>query len=471
MASRNRNAKPSPTLTVVSGGQEDLSNVQPTTEGLQKYVTAVLKEKGRDDVLTHEDVLNNPAFVNLKRTCEAGYKAQIEQVNVGRAIKREALKVTLHQKKLAAAKEVNSQLQVELGLVLTQEQINARLKVPVVDGAKPDTAVKLASNNERLLDLKKRFGSKLLGRVFEDSDAAIVFRIIAITCIRPYHSKISEKGLDPAYLAAITALRAQIQELITMIDKVITVGWGLELQTSVNVQSLRKNLVDTMSADERFAWMMARMGKCPTPEELKVQMEAEAKLAEAKKATDAKKAVAEAAEQQRREKLRQALKARLLETDPDKTENETPEKKTVRENIAEAMATRLAKKYGHLVNVKAVFTAAAIDRKALAERQPDDAAEPTISRYIQAAGLTSEEFNDHRERHALVAECVGDNGSGLPVSGSVSPLGNNTPPNGRKNSQSRKARISAASRALYDSKPKPNEGSGDITNAFKGKKK
>ena len=426
MGTRGRRPKSAPILTVVSGGLEDLSDVQPSIEGLQQYVTAVLKKKGKDDVLTHEDVLNNSAFVDLKRTCEAGYKAQIEQVNADRAGKRKAREVTLHQKKLAAAKEVNSELKTELGQVLTQEQINARLKMPLVGDTTSNAAVKPANNKERLLALKQQFGSKVPGRVFDDSNAAVMFRIILISCIKPYHVRVKEQGLEATYLAAILALRAKIQDLITMADEVIMVGWDLDLRTQVNQPFLHKQIADAMSADDRFTGMMKWRGKCPTPEDIAVQVQAQAKLDEAKKAPDAQKAVAEAAEKQRREKLRQALKTRLLEIAiTDEVANETPEQKTVREKATETVAgnvaARLTKKYGHLVNAKAIFIAAAIDRKKLAETQPDENAQRMISWYVRSAELTQEELDKQEVRHSLVAESVANSASptATPVSQSA----------------------------------------------------
>lgn len=449
-------------LSVLPGGnqEEDLSKMEPTKERLKQFITDHLKAEGSP--LTCADVLTKPFLAGLKKTLTLAFQKYVEKINAEKDKKRRLAQAAADKLMAEEGQRLDAKLKKAIGLPapLSQEEIRAKLMALVV--AKVETKTQVQTGEElvrsRVLALRKELGDKLPAIAFESAGGAVEVRRIIKYCVQNLRAKRQEQGLEADYLANIQQLYDRIQQkekgLFPMIDKVVVEGWGLELGKSSKQNQTFNEAVRIMSQDVRFAGMIKWVEKCPTPEEVAAYAQTDAELAKVREEAKANQAAAEAAEQQRQQKLRLVLKARLLEVAPELSD----------ENV-EQRAKFVARKYGHMVNIKDMFTAAANDCAALAKKNKEEqTAKVSIDLYIKAAYLTPEEFEvefarfqNQQQRGEFIMEAVSPDNR---PSGSVSPLGNKTQPNGRKQHQRRKAVKSARDTAIRDGMKGASGGSG-----------
>lgn len=470
-------------LTVLPGGQdEDLQDVKDTVEGFHRFIVKSLKDKGeKAKCITLADVLKKPFLANLRATLYESYKKWLKETNIAKAKLRRELQTAQEKIMAEQGEELNAMFREENGLppVLTQEEIQAKLLASAkaadnkaetsksgVPASSPATSREELVRS-RVLALREEYGSKLPDIAFESADGATEVRRVIKYCVQNLRLKRQENGLDADYLAIVNKLYYLIQNgLFPMIDKVVVEGWGLELGKSPKNNQLFGEVTRIMSDDVRFTAILQWVKNCPTPEEIKAATMTEAELAEAKAKADAEKAAVEAEKQKRREELWPVLKARLLEVD-----SELPG------DSAEKLAKFLARSYSHMADSKAMFIAAANERNALAKKNKEDqAAVVTISRYVKAAGLTPEEFEveyaqftKQQGRNDIITNCVDHNGNNQP-SGATSPLGHKTRGDRAARDKARRQKQEARQAADDARRPKPNQGSGDITQTFKKNK-
>ncbi len=431
----------------------------PTEEELRQEVQKFIERRMVEDP-EHSDTLTVDGLLE-KEEARQHLRRLIEK-------RRNIAKIAL-QTKIREQMDITMQaLREEVGVPppLSQEEIKGKLAAPPQTfKAKVAVAgVTFGSGQSDppagVLSLKESFGSALDECVYQSADEAALFRAFLISLIKPFHKAVRQDGLEQAHKDRLLSIRAELQVLIKKVDQVVT-AWGLEIGSYVGNSKLLADIRNKGLADKRYA-QYAYVPKCESPAQrtAREQVEADAKAADE-------------AEQKQREERRMALKALLLESDPDKTADETPEQKAVREKLADKLAARLVKhnfeKLSEGVTDTQLLRSEAISRMAVAKDESD---KKMAMRFALAAGMTDEDLdlsvNAYREMHTDESQVKTQTSAGDESSVPRSPLASKTKGDRAARDKARRDRQAARQAADNAARPKPNNGSGDITTQSMG---
>lgn len=387
---------------------------QPSNEELRPSVENYLLELGAV-TLTADDILDNETHAAIKHFImeewieketkrQEAERLEALRLEGERRAEEERQRAELEKQKAAEAAVLFEKMREKRGLVpLTAEELQREMDTQTklaISGVVPSQKVEIP---EDVAALAEHFAGLVPGFVFEDSAMAVTFRGWLGFHIKPINRKLAEPNITAEVRDVFMHRQKDIAARFSAINEVIK-AWGLKpgdpaTQTDLSYFNEVRSRLEKPESSFNY---LRFLPKVETAEEKAAREQAEAEA----KAKQEQFEVEQEARKQKWLALLGSLKARLIEVDPKQAEEQTPEQKTGREEIADLMANRIAKKFGDLEDIMEMFKKAAIHRKATARGNESDM--ETAKWYAKAANMTDEELdlavNEYHQKHAEEAK-------------------------------------------------------------------